>query len=321
MLLTAMIPAHNAQDTLAAAIESILQQDFQDFELWILENGSTDATLDVARKYESAQVKIFELGPIGFQNALEWGIKVAKTTYIARMDADDICLPQRFSQQIQILEKHPEYVLCGSDVMVLTPFGHVVELRYRGRVSGEVGFMHMSDIPGVEKRFFGDPTVIFRREAALNAGLYDSRFPVGDVSLWIRMLKDATGYQLAEPSLLYRWVPKSMSNTLKFNQKTLACRLEYYGNVYPNAEAVLGLPPEEMPEVGPVSFWTRVALMELLTGNREAYFEALRLAGFAVGWVAKVKIHFFQVYRVYYWWRYGVSYFPRKDLEAQNVTK
>jgi hypothetical protein len=321
MLLTAMIPAHNAQDTLAAAIQSILQQDFRDFELWILENGSSDATLSVARSFESPKVKVFELGAIGFQNALEWGIKEATTPYIARMDADDICLPQRFSQQIELLEKHPEYVLCGSDVMVLTPFGHAVEMRYRGRVSGEVGFMHMSDIVGVEKRFFGDPTVVFRREAALNAGLYDSRFPVGDVSLWIRMLKEGKGYQLATPLLLYRWVPKSMSNTLKFNQKTLACRLEYYGNVYPNAEAVLRLPPEEMPEMGPVSFWARVALLEMLTGNKAAYFEALRLAGVAVGWVAKAKMRFFQVYRVYHWCRYGVSYFPRKDLEAQNVTK
>jgi glycosyltransferase involved in cell wall biosynthesis len=321
MLLTAMIPAHNAADTLEAALVSVLNQAFQDFELWILENGSTDATLEIARRYESDRVKVFELGPIGFQNALEWGIKNAQTPYIARMDADDVCLPQRFSQQITVLEENPDYVLCGSDVMVLTPFNHIIQVCYRGRVSGEVGFMHMSDIYGVEKRFFGDPTVVFRREAALNVGLYDSRFPVGDVSLWIRMLKDAKGYQLAEPALLYRWVPKSMSNTLKFNQQTLACRLEYYGNVYPNAEAVLQLPPEEMPEVGPVSFWTRVALLEMLTGNKEAYFEALRLAGLPVGWVAKVKIRFFQAYRVYHWWRYGVSYFPRKDLEAQNVTK
>lgn len=317
MLLTAMIPAHNAAETIEAAIQSVLDQDFQDFELWILENGSTDDTLQIARRFESKKVKVFELGPIGFQQALEWGIKEAQTPYIARMDADDICLPSRFGEQIAVLEKHPEYVLCGSDVMVLTPFNHVVEVRNRRVVSGEVGFYHMSDIPGRVKRFFGDPTVVFRKEAALKAGLYDERFPVGDVSLWIRMLKEGAGYQIAKPALLYRLVPRSMSNTLKFNQQTLACRLQYYGEVYPNAKEILALQPQTIPEQGPASFWIRVSMYELLAGHKEGYVKALGLSGLPVGLTARLKMAFLPLYRLYHWVCFGVTYIPRKDLEKR----
>ena len=316
-----MIPAHNAASTLEEAIRSVLSQDYQDFELWILENGSTDQTLELARSFEGPKVKVFELGPIGFQKALSWGIENAQTPYIARMDADDVCLPKRFSLQMAVLEEHPEYVLCGSDVMVLTPYGHVTEIRYRGRRSGELGFYHMSDIPGKEKRYFADPNVIFRREAALKVGLYDERFAVGDVSLWIRMLKEHRGYQLAEPTLLYRWLPHSMSNTLKFNQQTLACRLEYYGNHYANAEAILSLPAAAIPSEGPPDFWFRVALIELLSGNEEAYWDALGKTGTPLGWRNRLKVSLQLGYRLYHRLVHGVYYIRRKDLEQRYFAR
>ena len=314
-----MIPAHNAAETIEAAILSVLEQDFQDFELWILENGSSDRTVEIARKYEGPRVKVFELGPIGFQKALTWGIEMAQTPYIARMDADDICLPFRFSSQLWVLEKHPEYVLCGSDVMVLTPFNHIMEIRHAGRRSGEVGFYHMSDIPGKEKRFFGDPNVIFRREAALKVGLYDDRFPVGDVSLWIRMLKVSKGYELAKPTLLYRWIPRSMSNTLKFNQQTLACRLAYYGNHYLHAEEILNLPEQKISPEGPPDFWIRVALIELLGGNKAAYKIALNKSGKQITLVDRLKMWFYPLYRLYHRAVHGVNYIPRKDLEIRYL--
>ena len=316
-----MIPAHNAESTIANAIESILNQDFQDFELWILENGSTDKTLEIAHSYENYRVKVFELGKVGFQGALEWGIREAKTPYVARMDADDICLTNRFSEQIKILENNPSYVLCGSDVFILTPFNHVIEVNKKNRRSNAVGFNHMSDIPGQEKRFFADPSVVFRRKAAIDVGLYDSDYAVGDVSLWIRMLRSHIGYQIKTPTLIYRWVPESMSNTLKFNQQTLACRIKYYGNVYPHSGDLLKLPQEEKRENGPVSFWIRVAIVELLAGYKEAYFKALKLAGLKIGLQHKVKAWMLPLYRAYHKWRYETVHVSRFDIQSQYVTK
>ncbi len=311
-----MIPAHNASATLAEAIESVLAQDFKDFELWILENGSSDDTLKIAKSFENQGVRVFDLGPIGFQKSLEWGINKAESLFIARMDADDICLPNRFAEQISWLQAHPEHVLCGSDVMFLTPFGSIVEVRYKTRVSGEVGFMHMSNILGEPQRFFGDPTVVFRREAALNAGLYDDRYPVGDVSLWIRMLQHHKGYQFSKPLLLYRLVPKSMSNTLVFNQQTLACRLSYYGERYPNAEKILALKSDKDADANraQTDFWLRVALLELLVGNRGNYQKALKKAGLKMGLTSVLKQVLLPVYRCYHYWVQGVTYIPRKDL-------
>lgn len=318
MLLTALIPAHNASATLAAAITSILEQDFQDFELWILENGSTDTTLELAQSFASSKVKVFDLGPVGFQKALSWGIENAKTPYIARMDADDICMPHRFSVQVSWLESHPEHVLCGSDVMVLTPFDHIIEERQKSRYSEDVAFEHMSNIPGKPMRYFGDPTVVFRREAAIKVGLYDERFPVGDVSLWIRMLKNHQGYQLAEPLLVYRWVPKSMSNTLAFNVQTLACRKEYFGDFY--GETIIEPTTQSHAfDDGQVEFWKRVALAELLAGDGSMYQQAWLQTGCSFGWLERMKVWMLPVYRRYHQWRFGVTYIRRKDLETRFI--
>ena len=163
--LTVLLPAHNAQDTIDFAIRSILNQSFQNFYLWILENGSTDNTLKIARKYENEKVKTFELGPIGFQNALQWGIDNAQTEYLARMDADDICLPDRLEQQMKALQSNNNYVLCGTDIYFLTPFGNVFSQISENKTS-EVNQYSMSNLPQYSQRFFADPSVVFSSKIA-----------------------------------------------------------------------------------------------------------------------------------------------------------
>ena len=313
-LLTVMIPAHNAEETLSAAIQSILYQTFTDFELWVLENGSIDHTLELAQTFNDPRLKLFNLGKVGFQGAMQWGLEKATTKYIARMDADDICLPNRFEVQINHLQNHPEHVLHGCHPLLLTPNNHILEKTDQHLESGEVSFMFMSDILGEPKRYFADPSVMFRREIAIQVGGYDDEFNVGDVSLWIRMLKNHVGYQTTEPLLVYRLVNKSMSNTLTFNQQTRACRIKYYGERYSAIDTTINKTQDTE-----TAYWIRVANMELLAGQTKAYQLALQTTGINNSLLTRVKANMQRSYSLFHRHRYGVKY--RRMFAIEDMLK
>ena len=98
--LTVVLPAHNAEATIAPAIVSTLQQSYTDFELWVLENGSNDRTAEIARSFTDPRVKVFVLGSVGFQGALQYAITNASSEWLARMDADDLMFPNRLQVQM-----------------------------------------------------------------------------------------------------------------------------------------------------------------------------------------------------------------------------
>src|SRR5512142_2604421 len=112
--LTVIMPAHNAEMTIAAAIQSILCQSYSDFELWVLESGSQDRTAEVARSFSDPRVKVFELGSLSFQEALIYALENAQTEWLARMDADDLSFPDRFKEQMEVIAQRPDLVLVGT---------------------------------------------------------------------------------------------------------------------------------------------------------------------------------------------------------------
>src|ERR1700761_7286076 len=93
--ITVLMPAYNAGKYIAEAIASVLGQTFGDFELLIVNDGSTDDTLDIINSFDDKRIRVISQPNQGVAAALNTGLKHAKAEYIARFDADDICLPQR----------------------------------------------------------------------------------------------------------------------------------------------------------------------------------------------------------------------------------
>ena len=119
MLVSVILPAYNAQDTIAESIDSILNQSFRDFELIVINDGSTDATEKVIAQYDDSRIRYFaNPGNQGLIYTLNRGLELSQGKYIARMDADDISLPARFEKQVRILEEHPEIIVCGPLIKV-----------------------------------------------------------------------------------------------------------------------------------------------------------------------------------------------------------
>ena len=102
---------------LKESVESILNQSFKDFELIIIDDGSTNETWDYLISLPDARIRLIRNKTnIGVTKSLNNGLRAARGEYIARMDADDICAPERFEKQLAYMELHPETVMCGSAV-------------------------------------------------------------------------------------------------------------------------------------------------------------------------------------------------------------
>lgn len=259
--LTVILPAHNAESTIAQAIASTLNQTYTEFELWVLENGSTDRTAEIARKFSDPRVKVFELGPVGFQGALQYAIENAPSEWLARMDADDLMFPQRLERQMEVIRQRPELMFVATDYALLTPFGHVFERRL-GTRSGEVNISRLG-----RGRFFADPSTIFNRRVALTVGGVDPEFTSGDVPLLFRMLSCGKGWEIAEPLYLYRIMPASMSKSLEFHRQGIRARVKYA----PESARLYRQPQDDDLRTG----WYNIAALEFSAGENEALRKAV----------------------------------------------
>jgi glycosyltransferase involved in cell wall biosynthesis len=194
-----VMSVYNGERHLRQAVDSILCQTFTDFEFIIVDDGSTDRTPEILANYADERLVVIRQPHAGLSSALNRGIQIASAPYIARMDADDIALPERLEQQLAYLEAHPEVGLLGSWVYLINEQGEII---------GQLSFP--TDSNEIRRRMIVrnlliHPTVMMRRELVIKAGLYDKdcRY-VEDYDLWFRMLSLCLIANLPIPLLKYR---------------------------------------------------------------------------------------------------------------------
>ena len=131
--ISVLITVYNGERFLRETIESVLNQTFRNFELIIVNDGSTDNTEKIIQKFISKDNRIVYLkneinkGYYNWHNILNMGLKIAKGKYIARLDADDICYLNRLEVQYAYLEKHKNIFLIGSSVDVIDEYGNNID--------------------------------------------------------------------------------------------------------------------------------------------------------------------------------------------------
>ena len=304
--LTVIMPVCNGEPFVASAIKSVLNQTFKKFELWVLENGSVDRTAEIVRSITDPRLKLFELGPVGVQGALQYALENASTEWLARMDADDLMFPNRLETQIKFIRHNPKVVFVGTAYAQLTPFNHMFE-RVLTSGSREV----TKSLLATMKRFFADPSIVFNRLAALDAGGADLEFTnIDGVPLLFRLLTRGTGWEIPEPLHVYRLRPHSLSKTKEHDRQTHLVRLKYA------PESVAAAPKNSVP----YSFWEQIAGLEVIGGDRKS----ARLAAYymkqegpfrseANRMIARSLLG--PVGRMYYSWRTRQRYRHRPDWE------
>jgi glycosyltransferase involved in cell wall biosynthesis len=204
-LISLVMPARNADATLAEALNSLAQQSFTDFEVVLVNDGSTDATQVIAESYGDRlrlRVLVHETGQ-GVAQSINDGLGVGDSEFVARLDADDIAQPGRLQRQLDFLLANVGIGVCGSDMHVFSPES---DQRYLlAHPTSNVGIRTAL----LQRCAISHPSVMCRRSIFEQIGLYDPRFDFAeDYELWCRA--SLLGIQFAnipEPLTLYRSHP------------------------------------------------------------------------------------------------------------------
>jgi glycosyltransferase involved in cell wall biosynthesis len=123
-----VMSVYNGEKYLCEAIDSILNQTFENFEFLIVNDGSTDRTLEILQSYRDPRIKVINNERnIGLTASLNKGLKIAKGEYVARMDADDVSFPHRLEQQKAFLDRNPRVAMVGSWAEVIDESGKTQE--------------------------------------------------------------------------------------------------------------------------------------------------------------------------------------------------
>ena len=184
-MISVLMPCYNAAEFIRESIDSVLNQTYSDFELILINDGSTDETQSIIDEYTSTNkiIRGITKENSGIPDTLNVGIEAAKGAWIARLDSDDIAMPNRFQMQIDYVGNHPEIILLGSGCIVIDEYGNEIKKYSYGETHQEI-VRNMLRL----KPFFPHSSALFFKNAAQKLGGYVTRFSEGeDLDLWLRI--------------------------------------------------------------------------------------------------------------------------------------
>jgi glycosyltransferase involved in cell wall biosynthesis len=199
--ISVVMPVYNGEQFLAESIESILNQTYPDFEFIIIDDGSTDRSLQIIERYAAndKRVRLISRTNRGLVATLNEGITKSQGLYIARQDADDISLPERFEKQIEFLNTHPDIEFLGTDYFFMDE---------KGGVSRKTDILTRSNDIKLAEIFsnqFGHGTVMISTALIKKHRLfYDADYKhAEDYELWTRICRLTRVANISSP--LYKW--------------------------------------------------------------------------------------------------------------------
>lgn len=252
--ISVILPVYNAAPYVEKAINSILQQSFLDFELLLLDDGSTDNSSYIVREYakKDERIRLIQRENRGLIATLNEGILLARAPYIARMDADDVSLPYRLEIQFRYMEREPKLVALGSAIQYINEFGK--PYRRKKYPAGEnVSKALLWGAP------LAHPSVMLRTLAVRDVGGYPSEFThAEDYALWLRLQSRGRIDNVPNVLLYYRIHKYSVShiNALQQRNSTLRAQAIWLSGNSPSPDLLrnasssdflkaIGLPPHE----------------------------------------------------------------------------
>ena len=213
------MPAYNAERYVEAAIKSILVQSHRDFEFIIINDGSTDGTLDIIKRYEKKdpRIRVLTQKNQGISKSLNRGIKEARYEWIAIMDADDIALPHRLERQVKATIENPNVIAWGGYAYHISEKGKVLGISRVGPTN-EAQFNKM--LQNGELILVIHPTAFIHKEMIQKVGGYDPKFDAcEDLELFNRLAEIGPILAIPEPLGLYRIHSSSISMKRFFEQR------------------------------------------------------------------------------------------------------
>jgi glycosyltransferase involved in cell wall biosynthesis len=201
-----VLPVWNGERYLKQTIESILAQRFSDFELIIVDDGSTDGTPHVIKSFDSdPRIRCYRQPNMGLVAALNKGLELSRGEFIARIDADDFSMPERLALQTETLVKDPSVAVVGSAIRIVDENGHLLrDVTYPAsantRMANECALAHAA--------------VMFRKDVIMRLGGYREAFRhAEDYDLWLRVSEISAIRNLGETLTTVRELPSGITKS------------------------------------------------------------------------------------------------------------
>jgi len=204
MRISVTMSAYNTEGFIAEAVESILAQSFRDFELIVVDDGSTDGTLAILESYAARdpRMRVFSKPNGGISSGRNRALQEARGEWIAVMDADDVCLPQRLERQLAFVEANPDVAVASAFVYNIDDKGKVIA-QYRSPLTERA--VVEAHIRQNRLLSFHHPAVLMRRDVVMAVGGYRSQFDMlEDCDLWNRIAETGHGL-LVQPEYLVKY--------------------------------------------------------------------------------------------------------------------
>lgn len=227
--ISVLMPIYNTAPYLREAIDSVLNQTFDDFELILLNDCSTDESLYIINSYSDSRIVVYNgMVNVGVANILNIGIKMARGIYIARMDSDDISLHNRFQIQYDFLQSHPDVDLCSC---AMQQFGASDKLMQYNNDTEEVKFNAVFFSPILHA------SSMWKKDSFKKLFYEQDFVPAEDYRLWTKAL--VMGVNIVNiPDVLYRYRIHSEQTSAQkdvVDKATEKVRNEYVKMIYPGA--------------------------------------------------------------------------------------
>ena len=228
-IISVVMSVYNGEKYLREAIDSILNQTYKIFELIIINDCSTDNTAEILQSYNDTRIKVVNNEQnLRLPASLNKGLRLTKGKYIARMDADDIALPDRFEKQVRYLENHPDVAVIGGGYKAFN------------EQNGEL-YVHKPYCDEMLDRYYlfpttliGHPTAMLRKSMTVDEGFfYDEKYTSAqDYDLWLRIAQKhkinnipdiVLKYRVHENSISKKRTEEQQMNTINIFLKNTSC--------------------------------------------------------------------------------------------------
>ena len=200
-MVSVLMPAYNREAFIRASIASVIGQTFQDFELIIVDDGSADRTREIVRSINDSRLRLVENSVnLGIAKSRNKAIDIARGTYLAWLDSDDIATVDRLEKQVLFLEQHPDFCLCCGNADIIDERGNRIEGPLYRKGSPPLNWLLLWGNP------IAQSSVMIRRSFLVSESLlYNESLPLSeDYDLWCRIAKIGKTHRLEDTILHYR---------------------------------------------------------------------------------------------------------------------
>ncbi len=200
------MPCYNAAEYIEDAVRSVLDQTLRDFEFLIINDGSTDNTVELIRSFNDKRIVLLEQEQQGVAAALNNGLKHASAAYIASFDADDICFANRLEKQYNFMLSNPEFIVVGSGADYIDDTGNFIFTHIpQFKTNEEIQNLTYNLCP------FIHASVMYKKDIVASFGYNINAHSFEDHLLWLQLKQKGKMYNMPEPLLSVRLNPGSLT--------------------------------------------------------------------------------------------------------------